>query len=156
MFSLSAAALTGYPAALLLTVLLILLLRDKLPQDHGRAYAVNGEKSRGKARGTGVVFIPVFAVLCLVLLPFSWELAVYLFLTLAAMLTGYLDDCSELPWSELKKGLLDLAICLVAVVTFMNANQGPYSLSLFGSTLLLPRWAFFILAVFVLWDFINC
>ena len=37
MFSLSAAALTGYPAALLLTVLLILLLRDKLPQDHGRA-----------------------------------------------------------------------------------------------------------------------
>ena len=55
MFSLSAAALTGYPAALLLTVLLILLLRDKLPQDHGRAYAVNGEKSRGKARGTGVV-----------------------------------------------------------------------------------------------------
>lgn len=156
MFSLSAAALTGYPAALLLTVLLILLLRDKLPQDHGRAYAVNGEKSRGKARGTGVVFIPVFAVLCLVLLPFSWELAVYLFLTLAAMLTGYLDDCSELPWSELKKGLLDLAICLVAVVTFMNANQGPYSLSLFGSTLLLPRWVFFILAVFVLWAFINC
>ena len=37
MFSLSAAALTCYHAALLLTVLLILLLRDKLPKDHGRS-----------------------------------------------------------------------------------------------------------------------
>lgn len=149
-------ALAGFPAALLLSVALILLLRDKLPQDHGRAFAVDGEKTRGKARGTGVIFIPVFAGLSLLLVPFSLEMAVYMLLTLAAMLTGYLDDRSDLPWGELKKGLLDLVICLLAVVTFMNTNAAPYSVSFFGNVLELPKWLFFLAAVFVLWAFINC
>lgn len=149
-------ALAGFPGALLLSVALILLLRDRLPQDHGRAFAVDGEKTRGKARGTGVIFIPIFAGLSLLLVPFSLEMAVYMLLTLAAMLTGYLDDRSDLPWGELKKGLLDLVICLLAVITFMNTNAAPYSISFFGNVLELPRWLFFLVSVFVLWAFINC
>ena len=148
-------ALLGLLLGFGLSAAFIELLRDKLPQDHGRAFAVNGEQSKGKARGSGVVFIPVFAALALALTPFSWERSAYLFLTLAAMLTGYLDDRSDLPWSELKKGLLDLAICLLVLVTFMNTHA-EYGFSLFGLRVALPWWLFAPIALFLLWAFINC
>ena len=148
-------ALWGLLLGFALSVTLIALLRDKLPQDHGRAYAVNGEQSKGKARGSGVVFIPVFAAVTMLVAPFSWERCAYLFLTLAAMLTGYLDDRSSLPWGELKKGLLDLAICLLAIVTYMNTHAD-YGFSLFGWRVALPWWLFAPIALFVLWAFINC
>lgn len=148
-------ALWGLLLGFALSVTLIALLRDKLPQDHGRAYAVNGQVSKGKARGGGVVFIPVFAAVTLLAAPFSWERCAYLFLTLAAMLTGYLDDRADLPWGELKKGLLDLAICLLTLVTFMNTHT-EYAFSLFGWKVVLPWWLFGIIALFLLWAFINC
>ena len=148
-------ALIGFLLGFVLSVALLVLLRDKLPQDHGRAFAVNGEASRGKARGSGVVFIPVFAAVSLVLAPFSYERCAYLFLTLAAMLTGYLDDRADLPWGELKKGLLDLAICLLALITFMNTHES-YGFSFFGFYVALPWWLFAPIGLFLLWAFINC
>ena len=149
------AALLGLLLGFVLSLLLIALLRDKLPQDHGRAYAVNGEISKGKARGSGVVFIPVFVAVTLLVTQFSWERSAYLFLTLAAMLTGYLDDRADLPWGELKKGLLDLAICLLVLVTFMNTHAS-YGFAFFGWHVSLPWWLFAIIALFLLWAFINC
>ena len=137
------------------TFLVLFCLRHKLPQDHGRAFAINGKQSVGKARGSGVLFIPVFAAAALLLLPFSRELLSYLLRTLGAMLTGYLDDRSSLPWGELKKGLLDLAICVCAVAVFMLCNDKS-ELCLFSLRLPLPRWLFALFAVFVLWAFINC
>ncbi len=148
-------ALLGLLLGFALSALLIALLRDKLPQDHGRAFAVNGEISKGKARGSGVVFIPVFAAVTLALVPFSWERYAYLFLTLAAMLTGYLDDRADLPWSELKKGLLDLGICLLALGTFMNTHTS-YGFAFFGWRVSLPWWIFAPIGLFLLWAFINC
>ena len=148
-------ALLGLLLGFILSGALIALLRDKLPQDHGRAYAVDGQVTKGKARGSGVVFIPVFAAVSLLVTPFSWERCAYLFLTIAAMLTGYLDDRSDLPWSELKKGLLDLAICLLALITFMNTH-GDYGFTLFGWRVVLPWWLFAPIALFLLWAFINC
>ena len=149
------AALVGLLSGFVLSAVLIALVRDRLPQDHGRAFAVNGQVSKGKARGSGVVFIPVFAAVTLLVTPFSWERCAYLFLTLAAMLTGYLDDRSDLPWSELKKGLLDLAICVLTLVTFMNTHDS-YGFTLFGWRVDLPWWLFAPIALFVLWAFINC
>ena len=148
-------ALLGLLLGFALSVALIALLRDKLPQDHGRAFAVNGEKSKGKARGSGVVFVPVFAAVTLLVTPFYWERCAYLFLTLAAMLTGYLDDRADLPWSELKKGLLDLAICLLTLFTFVNTHDS-FGFSLFGWRVALPLWLFAPIALFLLWAFINC
>lgn len=148
-------ALVGLLLGFVLSVALIALFRDRLPQDHGRAYAVNGQVSKGKARGSGVVFIPVFAAVTLLVTPFSWERCAYLFLTLAAMLTGYLDDRADLPWGELKKGLLDLAICVLAVGTFMN-TQKSYGFAFFGRQVSLPWWLFAPIALFILWAFINC
>ncbi|MBQ6357436.1 MAG: phospho-N-acetylmuramoyl-pentapeptide-transferase [Clostridia bacterium] len=148
-------ALLGLLLGFVLSGVLLAFLKDKLPQDHGRAYAVNGQVSKGKARGGGVVFIPVFAAVTLLAAPFSWERCAYLFLTLAAMLTGYLDDRADLPWGELKKGLLDLAICLLTLVTFMNTHTES-AFSLFGWKVVLPWWLVGIIALFLWWAFINC
>ena len=43
--------------AFALTALTDSIFRDKLPHDHGRAFAVNGELSKGKARGSGLIFV---------------------------------------------------------------------------------------------------
>ena len=43
--------------AFVLTALTDSIFRDKLPHDHGRAFAVNGELSKGKARGSGLIFV---------------------------------------------------------------------------------------------------
>ena len=156
MFALSPlSTLLGLLLGFGLSAALIALCRDKLPQDHGRAYAVNGQISKGKARGSGVIFIPVFAAVTLLVTPFSLERCAYLFLTLAAMLTGYLDDRADLPWSELKKGLLDLAICVLALITFMNTHDS-YSFAIFGWQVDLPWWLFAPIGLFLLWAFINC
>ena len=148
-------AFLGLLLGFTISAILLVSLKDKLPQDHGRAYAVNGEISKGKARGSGIIFISVFTVLSILIVPFSLERSAYLILTLAAMVTGYLDDKSDKPWGELKKGLLDLAICLLTLVTFMNSHHS-YSFSVFGFLIPLPWWLFAPIALFVLWAFINC
>ncbi|MBQ4310736.1 MAG: phospho-N-acetylmuramoyl-pentapeptide-transferase [Oscillospiraceae bacterium] len=126
-----------------------------LPKDQGRKYAVNGELSKGKPRGGGVVFVIVFIAAALLFAPLSAELVIIYALTAAAMLTGYLDDMSKIPWGELKKGLLDLAICIIAVVTYCNFD-GNYSVYFFGgAALTLPVVIYIPIAVFFLWVSIN-
>ena len=104
--------LAGCIAAFVLTILLIKLIGPKLPRDHGRAFAVAGELSAGKIRGAGILMMPVFAVVTAAVSGFSLRVMVYMVLVLLSMLSGYLDDRSETPWSELKKGIVDFVICL--------------------------------------------
>lgn len=51
--------------AFALTALTDSIFRDKLPHDHGRAFAVNGELSKGKARGSGLIFVLCIALVSL-------------------------------------------------------------------------------------------
>ncbi|MEZ4627629.1 MAG: hypothetical protein R2912_05935 [Eubacteriales bacterium] len=83
-------------------------------------------------------------------MPLRWEYVIYYALFILSMLTGYFDDRSRHSWGELRKGLLDLAICLAAAGVYLLFNEGT-SLSLFGWTLALPKWLFLIVAAFVLW-----
>ena len=57
----------GFLLAFALTALMDSVFHDKLPHDHGRAFAVNGELSKGKARGSGLIF-----VLCIALVTLPW------------------------------------------------------------------------------------
>lgn len=126
-----------------------------LPKDQGREYAVNGELSKGKPRGGGVVFVIIFCVLSLLIVPVNAETAINYVLLAAAMLTGYLDDMSKVPWGNLKKGLLDLVICVIAVVTYCNFD-GNYTIKFFGGAeLALPPVLYVLIAVFFLWVSIN-
>ena len=50
--------------AFALTALMDSVFHDKLPHDHGRAFAVNGELSKGKARGSGLSQELIYLLRC--------------------------------------------------------------------------------------------
>ena len=52
--------------AFALTALMDSVFHDKLPHDHGREFAVNGALSKGKARGSGLIFVLCIALVSLV------------------------------------------------------------------------------------------
>jgi phospho-N-acetylmuramoyl-pentapeptide-transferase len=145
-------------AAFILTFFAIKIGISRLPKDQGRKYAINGELAKGKPRGAGLIFSISCVAIFLVFVPFRWEYVIYCALFLLEMLSGYLDDRSSSSWSELKKGLLDLVVCLAAAGAYLIFNES-HSLALFGWTLELPKWLFLLVATFVLWisiNFTNC
>jgi phospho-N-acetylmuramoyl-pentapeptide-transferase len=144
--------------AFILTFVAIKIGIARLPKDQGRKFAVDGELAKGKPRGAGLIFSITSVLVFLLFVPFRWEYAIYCALFLLEMLSGYLDDRSSASWSEWKKGLLDLVVCLAAAGAYLAFNESN-SLSLFGWTLVLPPWVFLLVATFVLWisiNFTNC
>jgi phospho-N-acetylmuramoyl-pentapeptide-transferase len=110
----------GTSASFLLTFLALPRSFSSLPPDRGRTFAVQGHVAKGKPTGGGVVFITVFALVAVMVVPFGWRQLAVLGLTVAAMVTGYLDDRSPTPWSEYTKALLDLIISLAAAFILYN------------------------------------
>ena len=143
----------GFLLAFALTALMDSMFRERLPHDHGRAFAVNGELSKGKARGSGLIFVLCIALVTLAVIPFRVEYLVYTVLLIASMLSGYFDDAADTAWNEYKKGLIDFVIAVVAGVTYLNFN---------GTGVQLLNWAFSIpypvyllLIVVLIWASIN-
>ena len=112
----------GFLLAFALTALMDSMFRERLPHDHGRAFAVNGELSKGKARGSGLIFVLCIALVTLAVIPFRVEYLIYTVLLIASMLSGYFDDAADTAWNEYKKGLIDFVIAVVAGVTYLNFN----------------------------------
>jgi len=148
-------AFIGILAAYGLTCILLHCCGDLLPRDGGRDYAVDGKLSQGKPRGAGFVFILIFAVTAFLFLPLDRERSIYVILTIAAMLTGFLDDCSKAPWGEYKKGILDLIISVMVAVTYINFNGTTLSVGFLDLELVLPKLLFGVLATLLVWVSIN-
>ncbi|MBQ6670561.1 MAG: phospho-N-acetylmuramoyl-pentapeptide-transferase [Firmicutes bacterium] len=142
-------------AAFILTPLMIKVLGAKLPRDHGREFAVAGEKSKGKIRGAGVVMMPIFAVLGIAASRFAVPDICFGVILILAMLTGYLDDRSETPWSELKKGIADLVECLLAAAVIVLFEPEAVCLRFAGSVVEVSKPLYVVLAAFFLWLMIN-
>lgn len=144
-------------AAFAVSVLLLVLFKDKLPTDVGRAYAINAEKSKGKPRGAGIVWVLVFVGISLIFVPISLEYGLYYVLITCAMVTGYLDDASRIPWGELKKGLFDLAIALGVTIVYVccNPNATKLTMPIFNLTADMPTWLFIVLGTILVWGSIN-
>lgn len=90
-------------------------LWERLPHDHGKAIlGKDGMKSAGKPTGAGkyitLLVLPVFVLFA----PLRLADAGVLVCLYLAMLFGYLDDRSAVPWGENKKLVLDLVICFAA------------------------------------------
>ena len=143
----------GFLLAFALTALMDSMFRERLPHDHGRAFAVNGELSKGKARGSGLIFVLCIALVTLAVIPFRVEYLIYTALLIASMLSGYFDDAADTAWNEYKKGLIDFVIAVVAGVTYLNFN---------GTSVQLLNWAFripypvyLLLIVILIWASIN-
>ena len=81
----------------------------------------------------------------------------------AAMLFGYLDDRSEKPWGELRKGLLDAAVSIaIAVFVFKgHAESAGGSMKMIcwvpfvKTQLLVPGWIYIPVATFIIWFTMN-
>lgn len=141
--------------AFALTCIAIHLGKNSLPRDAGRAFAINGTKSVGKPRGAGIIFILTFVLSCVLFIPLNSELVIYLILTLAAMLSGYLDDSSTSPWGELKKGIIDFGIAIMAALTYLNYNPNTIEIAFTGTTVTIPPIIFGFLIVILVWVSIN-
>jgi phospho-N-acetylmuramoyl-pentapeptide-transferase len=139
--------------AFALTALITSLFRDRLPQDHGRAFAVDGALSKGKARGSGLIFVLCIVLVSLAFMPFRIEYLIYAVLLVASMLSGYLDDAAETAWNEYKKGIIDFAIAALTGVTFLNFNSS--TVTLLGLTFSIPYPIYLLLAVILIWTSIN-
>lgn len=145
----------GVAFAYLVTCLLLGTGINKLPRDHGRAYAHDGVLSAGKPRGAGFIFILVFVAAAVIFGNLEREIIIYLILTVAAMMTGFLDDCAKVSWGELRKGLLDLVIAVMTAITYVNFNGSDILISLSGNTYTLSPIVYGILAVILVWGSIN-
>ncbi len=145
----------GVAFAYLLTCILLGTGINRLPRDHGRAYAHDGVLSAGKPRGAGFIFILVFVAAAIIFGDLQRETVIYLILTVAAMMTGFLDDCAKVSWGELRKGLLDLVIAVMTAITYVNFNGSDITIALTGQTFTLNPIVYGILAVILVWGSIN-
>jgi phospho-N-acetylmuramoyl-pentapeptide-transferase len=149
------AAALGLLTAFAATCLLLTKLSKYLPKDAGREFAHDGKLSAGKPRGAGIIFILVFTASALLFAPVNREICIYLILVAAEMLTGYMDDASEHPWNEYKKGFLDLVVAVVLAFTYLNYNSSTIQIAVLGLTVVIPPVVFGILTVILVWASIN-
>lgn len=112
-------------------------------------FAVNGELSKGKARGSGLIFVLCIALVTLAVVPFKVEYLIYTVLLIASMLSGYFDDASETAWNEYKKGLIDFVIAVVAGVTYLNFNGT--SVNFLSTTFTIAYPLYLLLIVILIW-----
>ena len=143
-----AAALTFF-----LTLGLLAARFSFLPRDHGRAFAVDGEKSEGKLRGVGLLFVLAFVAVTISFTPFRPEYLIYCALLILVMLSGYLDDAADTPWADYKKGAIDLVLSIGTMAVFVWKN--PTAVTLFGNTYTLPVPLYFILGIILIFTAIN-
>ncbi len=138
-----------------LTAFLLQYTAKYLPKDGGRAFAVEGQKSAGKPRGAGFIFILVFIAVAVFFAPMSFEHVLYLILVFIAMMTGFLDDAAKTPWGEYLKGALDLVVAVATTIIFLSNNSTEIRLALLESSFVMPRVVFAICSIIVIWASIN-
>ena len=113
----------GFLLAFALTALMDSVFHDKLPHDHGRAFAVNGELSKGKARGSGLIFVLCIALVTLAVVPFKAEYVIYTVLLIAVVAgVTYLNfngtEVNFLSWSF----SLPYAVYLILIIVLIWAS----------------------------------
>ena len=145
----------GVALAYLTTCMLLKCGTERLPRDQGRAFAHEGVLSAGKPRGAGFIFILVFVIMSTLFVDMNRELAIYLILTVAAMITGFLDDCAKVSWGEYKKGVLDLIISIMTAITFVNFNGSTIEFEVTGTVITISPIVYMIFAVILVWTSIN-
>lgn len=126
-----------------------------LPRDRGREYAIDAEKSIGKPISAGILFIPLFVVLCLLVVPFDWKFVGILACVMVAMVVGYLDDRSETGWSEYRLGAIDLVIAIVASMIICGLEPFTLWLPLYKDAITISPSLFILGSTILIWVSIN-
>ena len=128
----------------------------KLPGDRGKILAADGGSvSVGKPTGAGWLMALLMLPVILLVTPLDlWQAGVIACLYLA-MWFGYLDDKSELPWGEWRKGLLDVVVAVVAAFCLSQGEPVKMWLPIYKSVLVVPVWLYVLLAAGLLWFTMN-
>ena len=147
--------MAGALLSFFLTFIGIRIFEKYLPTDGGREFAVDGNKSVGKHRGAGIIFILVFTLVSLIFGRIKLEYVIYLLVINLCMLTGYMDDSAEKPWGELKKGILDLGVSVVLAYAYTHYHGMTIRLALVGVDITIPRVIFSLLVIALVWGSIN-
>ena len=126
-----------------------------LPRDKGREYAVDAEKSIGKPISAGLFFIPIFVILCVLIVPFNWRFIGILVCVTAAMIVGFLDDRSDGGWSEYRLGAIDLVIAVIASMVICEMEPYTIWLPLYKDSITLSPLLFIPGATILIWVSIN-
>jgi phospho-N-acetylmuramoyl-pentapeptide-transferase len=128
---------------------------NQLPRDRGRAFAVGAEQSQGKPVGAGIIFIPIYLIICLLVIPFDWHFLLVLLCIALAMVEGYFDDKKHGGLSEYILGLIDLGISFLGAVAICQFNDVQVWLPLIKAPLLIPPWIYLPFATGLVWLTIN-
>ena len=159
--------LIGACSCTLLTWFLLPKTWHLLPHDRGKNFVAGSEKAKGKPTGAGLITTLIFLGCLFCVMPFFMEYAIIGICLFAIMMTGYLDDRSQADWGQLKKGLLDLAISMVAAWAIghwqaqISETDGPliwlpfFKGPLSGGAFMLPIWLYVIIGTTLLWVMIN-
>ena len=145
--------MTGILFTFFITFLALKFPLPFLPVDQGREFAINGKLSKGKIRGVGLTFVLCFIISSILFLPIDREYIIYLILLFCVMLSGYLDDAADTPWSDYKKGFIDLIISIVTMLTFVNYNTTV--IHFFETELVIPKAVYVILGIILILSLIH-
>lgn len=145
----------GTCAAGLTTWICLPRLWHLLPRDRGRENAVHASKAVGKPTGGGFLVILLTVPWLLLVLPLNPRLSGVLGCLILCMFTGYLDDRSTRPWSEFRKGFLDLVIALLTCLAICGGKEMSVWLPFVKTVFILSPWLFIFLGTPVLWLAIN-
>ncbi len=148
-------AFGGILVAFLLTIVATAKLSRFLPKDAGREFAHDGKLSAGKPRGAGIIFVLAFVISVILFIPIQPEMNIYLILIVISMLTGFMDDASDKPWGEYKKGFLDLCVAAMVALTFLKYNSNVVELAFFDFKFTLHPVVFALCTVVLVWTSVN-
>jgi len=126
-----------------------------LPVDRGREYAIDAEKSIGKPISAGIIFIPLFIIIALLVVPFDLRFVEILLCVVAAMMVGYMDDRSVGGWSEYSLGAIDLVIALLASMAICQMTDYVIWLPLLKDPIVISPALFLLGATPLIWVSIN-
>lgn len=88
----------------------------------------------------------------LLLINSQWGVVGCLF---AAMLSGYLDDKAEKPWSRLRKGLIDAAVAIITAFFLCRGATTEIWLPFWKDPVTITYWAYILIAAPLLWLTMN-
>lgn len=145
----------GTALAALLTWGLLPKLWHLLPTDKGREFAVDADKSIGKPVSAGLIFIPIFLITSLLVVPFNMMFFGILVCVAFAMLVGFLDDRAIGGWSEYRLGAIDLGVAIMASVFICQLEPYTIWLPLFKDAMVISPWLFIPGATILIWVSIN-
>ncbi len=126
-----------------------------LPTDRGREYAVDADKSIGKPVSAGILFIPMFVLISLLVVPFDWMFVEIMICVIIAMAVGFLDDRAMGGWSEYRLGAIDLIVAFLASVAICQLEPYTIWLPLYKDPIVISPALFLLGATPLIWVSIN-